>query len=127
MGIGKVVAGWTTVQLARFLATRVATPVILTGTVALAGAGAMVSPISLHQTPTYPNSTCRTGWNGDAICRIPASQVAAYPTPDCHPSRWNPATQICFIRSAAYPNAFCRVSWRYPGTDICRFKDNASQ
>ena len=100
MGIGKVVAGWTTLHLARFLATKVATPVILTGTVALAGAGAMLSPISLHQTPTYPNSSCHSLWSGDddTICQIPASQVASY------------------------PNARCLPSWQQSGTDICRFE-----
>jgi hypothetical protein len=101
MGIGKAVGGWTKLQLARFLATKVATPVILTGTVALAGVGAMASPISIHQTPTYPNSSCQSGgWSDDTICSIPASQVAAYPTARCSPS------------------------WQQPGKDICRFEVN---
>jgi hypothetical protein len=100
MGIGKVVADWTTLHLARFLATNVATPVLLTGTVALAGFGARISPISLPQSPTYPNSSCHTAWSGadDTLCAIPVSQVAAY------------------------PNARCEPSWQQSGTDLCRFE-----
>jgi hypothetical protein len=102
MGIGKVVAGWTTLHLARFLATKVATPVLLTGTVALAGVGARLSPTSLPQSPTYPNGSCHTAWysDDDTLCAMPASQVAAY------------------------PNARCDPSWQQPGTDICRFEGN---
>jgi hypothetical protein len=99
MGIGKAVGGWTTLHLARFLATKVATPVLLTGTVALAGVGAMASPISLHQAPTYPNSSCQSAGD-DTICQIPIGQVAAYPTARCHPAWQQPGMDSCYIEGA---------------------------
>ena len=104
MGIGKVVVGWTTLHLARFLATKVATPLILTGTLALAGAGAMGTPIAIHQSPTYPNSSCHPSWYGDGsvACRIPDSQVGAYPNAYCYPSFYHPHINIChFWRNAS--------------------------
>lgn len=101
MGIGKVVVGWTKLHLARFLATKVATPLILTGTLALAAGGA-VATTPTQQIPTYPNSSCHTNWYGGIACRIPAGQVASYPNAHCHPS------------------------WRHPGMDICHFWSNES-
>jgi hypothetical protein len=109
MGIGRTLVNWTEVRLARFLATRVATPLILTGTLALAGFGAAATnPITAHQSPApatvvqapgYPNSSCWADPDGDGstVCDIPANQVGNY------------------------PNAFCHADWDEDGTFVCHF------
>jgi hypothetical protein len=110
MGIGRTVVNWTKLRLARFLATRLATPLILTGTLALAGLGAVATnPVTAHQsptpvvettqTPTYPNASCYSDPDGDGstVCHIPASQVGNY------------------------PNAYCHLDWDEDGTYVCHF------
>jgi hypothetical protein len=105
MRIFRALAHWTTVQLARFLATRVATPLLLVMTLGLAAGGALATaPLPRHQSPTivvqttYPNSSCFTGRYGWTVCHIPPSQVASYPNAYwCQPSRWDPGMDACFF------------------------------
>lgn len=89
MGIGKSLVDWTQVHLARFLATRPATPLILAGTLALAATGAVAttpspapqSPTAVVQTtppPLFPAANCNAVWNGFTVCQIPANQVTLY-------------------------------------------------
>lgn len=95
MGIGRTLLDWMELRLARFLATRPATPLILTGTLALAGLGAAATnPVTLHQspaattvlTPIFPNTSCYADPDGDGtlVCHIPANLVSNYPTAYCH-------------------------------------------
>ncbi len=110
MGIGRTLVDWMELRLARLLATRPATPLILTGTLALAGLGAAATnPVMVHQSPVpavgtvqapgYPNSSCYADPDGDGstVCHIPASQVSNYPA------------------------AFCRLDWDEDGTYVCHF------
>ena len=113
MGIGKSLVGWTALHLARFLATRPATPLILTGTMALAAFGATATnPTTIQQSPTavvvttqaptYPNASCYADPDGDGstVCHIPASLVSSY------------------------PNAYCHADWDGDGTFVCHFIGN---
>lgn len=100
MGIQTAVTGWTTRQCARFLATKIATPLVLTGTLALAGIGAVAAtPSTPHQNlPVYPNSSCFLRWDGSSVCHLPPSQVRSYPNAYwCHPSQMYPGTDVCFF------------------------------
>jgi hypothetical protein len=82
MGIGKSLVDWTARYLARFLATRVATPVLVTGTFALAAVGAAtITPIHQRVPPTYRNSRCQMQeYHGYGViaCDMPVSLVASH-------------------------------------------------
>jgi hypothetical protein len=95
-------------RLARFLATRPARPLILTGTLALAGLGAAATnPGMVHQIPVpaastvqaplFPNTSCYADPDGDGslVCHIPASLVSNYPTAYCHLDWDEDGTYVC--------------------------------
>jgi hypothetical protein len=78
MSTGTSLVDWTQMRLARFFATRLATPLILTGTMALAAGGAVATtPMPAHQNPAaavrtipaplFPPMSCHTGWYGLAV------------------------------------------------------------
>jgi hypothetical protein len=107
MRILRSLAHWITLHIARFLATRVATPLLVAMTLSLAAGGALATaPLARHPiptavvqtTPAFPNSSCFVRWHGWNVCHILPSQVSDY------------------------PNAYwCRPSRRYPGMDACFF------
>jgi hypothetical protein len=99
-------------HLARFLATRLATPLILTGTMALAAGGAVATapahtqqyPTTVVQTtplPIFPNIGCHPGWYGTMVCHIPTNQVAL----------WAPAYS-------------CSQDWHGDDLYVCHFMSN---
>jgi hypothetical protein len=112
MGIGKSLADWTTLHLARFLAARPAALVLVTGTLVLAAVGAAVTaPAPSHQSrtvgvrttptslPTYPNSSCHIGRFGAIACRMPASLIASYPQAYCwwYPHGASDGVYVCYF------------------------------
>jgi hypothetical protein len=112
MEIRKSPVDWTQLRLARFLATRAATPVLLVGTLALAAGGAVATtPTTTDQSsravaqttlaPLFVPVICHQGRQGTIVCRIPANEVAVY--------------------AVAYA---CRQDQRRDGLYVCRFMSN---
>ncbi len=113
MGTRKLVARIEP-RLARLLASRPATPIILTGTLALAGLGAGIltpaaaqhSQVQVVQIPALQLSSWHTfcgpdpDGDGHVVCHILASQVAAVPNLGCSgPDPDHDGTYICYYAS----------------------------
>jgi hypothetical protein len=104
-------ATWLPPTVARLLATRGATPLLLTGTLALAGlsAAAMQSRDQQHEQVVVPSTTtgptldlsaprtiCYTpDADGHIICHILATQVHTVPNLGCHPDPDGDGIYIC--------------------------------
>jgi hypothetical protein len=110
MAIGTKLVGWLELRLARTLATRAATPLILAGTLAVAGFGAAgVNPAQVHQAPSpavrtpalllsSPHTFCEPDPDGDGhtVCHILASQVSTVPNLGCSADPDGDGTFICY-------------------------------
>jgi hypothetical protein len=107
------IATWLPPTVARLLATRAAAPLILTGTLALAGlSAAAMQPTGVQHSPLLVPSTAVSGTldlsaprtfcyanpdgNGPWSCHILASQVNTVPNLGCHPDPDGDGTYICF-------------------------------
>jgi hypothetical protein len=118
MGIGKQLADSVGPRLARLLVTRPATPLILTGTLAVAGLGAAaLNPAHGHQIPSpsvqpaaldlsSPHTFCRPDPDGDGHteCHILATQVSTVPNLGCYADPDGDGTYICYY--ATDPRTF---------------------
>ena len=110
MGIGKRLVGRLETQAARVLAMRSATPLILMGTMAVAGFGAAAAnPATFHQAPnsvartttldlSAPHTFCYPDPDGDGhtVCHILASQVSTVPNLGCSADPDGDCTFICY-------------------------------
>lgn len=110
MEIGKKLVGRLETQVARVLAARSATPVILMGTMAVAGFGAAAAnPARVHQAPSpvvrtssldlsSPHTFCYADPDGDGhyVCHILASQVSTIPNLGCSADSDGDGTFICY-------------------------------
>lgn len=110
MGQGTQLRGWVARRMARALVSRPATPVIVVGTLALAGVGAAAmaptqSSVVSHTvvgTPALdlssPHTFCIADPDGDGhtICHILASQVATVPNLGCIGDQDGDGTYICW-------------------------------
>jgi hypothetical protein len=110
MSRGKKMVDWLRVHVSRALVTRPATPLILVGTLALAGFAAAAanptstqrSPILVQQTPTLDLSSARTfcmpdpDGDGHTVCHILASQVSTIPNLGCSADPDGDGTFICY-------------------------------
>lgn len=110
MGIGKKLAGRFELLLARALAARPATPLILAGTMTMAAFGAAATnPTTVHslQSPvahramldlSNPHTFCGPDPDGDGnyVCHILASQVTLIPNLGCYSDPDGDGTAICY-------------------------------
>ncbi|MDB5074638.1 MAG: hypothetical protein JWO42_817 [Chloroflexi bacterium] len=110
MGSSKKLVDRLGINLARVLAMRAATPVILSGTLAVAAFGAAaLNPASLHQashaavrTPLLvldaPRTFCEPDPDGDGhtICHVTASQVSIVPNLGCFADPDGDGTFVCY-------------------------------
>jgi hypothetical protein len=110
MYIGKTLGSWLELHVARVLATRPATPLILVGTMAVAGLGAAATnATTVHQAPgsvvrtsslllNSPHTFCYPDPDGDGhtVCHILASQVATVPNLGCSADPDGDGTFICY-------------------------------
>ncbi|HVC80724.1 MAG TPA: hypothetical protein VNL35_09535 [Chloroflexota bacterium] len=110
MGTGSTVFGWVGVHVARMLATRPASPVILVGSLAIAGLGATAmhsttvqgNPSPVVGTPALilnsPHTFCYSDPDGDGhtVCHILASQVSTVPNLGCYDDPDGDGTSICY-------------------------------
>ena len=110
MGTGSTVFGWVGVHVARVLATRPASPVILVGSLAIAGLGAAaMNPAKIQQNPSpvvgtptlnlnSPHTFCYSDPDGDGhtVCHILASQVSTVPNLGCTADQDGDGTYICW-------------------------------
>ena len=117
MGTGKRLVDYLEMHVARVLVTRHATPLILAGTMAVAGFGAAAmnstkvhqAPSPLVQTPALilnsPHTFCYPDpdGNGHTVCHILASQVSTVPNLGCSADPDGDGTFICYY--ATYPTA----------------------
>ncbi len=119
MGIGRTLVSQLELHLARMLAARPAAPLILAGTMALAGFGAAATnptiahpvPSPVATTPTLdlssPHTFCMPDPDGDGhtICHILASQVSTIPNLGCYADPDGDGTFICYYATdPANPN-----------------------
>lgn len=110
MGTGKTLVGSLKLQVARALAARAATPLILSGTLACAGLGAAaLTPARISQTSPSPVSQatlleigaphtfCYVDYAGDGhtICHVLASRKDAVPNLGCMVDPDGDGTYIC--------------------------------
>jgi hypothetical protein len=113
MGSSTQLVGWLESRLARALASRSATPVILAGTMAFAGLGAAaMNTTKVHQAPspavrasvltlTSPRTFCYPDPDGDGhtICHILESQISTVPNMGCYADPDGDGTFICYFAS----------------------------
>jgi hypothetical protein len=109
MGISRKLARRLEIGLARVLAPRAASPVILVGTLAFAGMGAAAlngptaSQVSrLVHTPSLvldgPHTFCRPDPDGDGhtVCHVLANQTLTVPNLGCYSDPDGDGTFICY-------------------------------
>jgi hypothetical protein len=116
MGIGKKLAGRLELYVARALAARSATPLILAGTMTVAAFGAAATnPTTVHSLPSVvvqkatkatldlssPRTFCMPDPDGDGntVCHILASQVTTIPNLGCYADPDGDGTYICYYAS----------------------------
>jgi hypothetical protein len=103
----KQLGQWFGRQGARLLISRSGTPVLLVGTLALAGWGALSGPPAAGHPVlqlTSPHTFCHQDWDqgegqdgdGQVICHILASQVNTFPNLGCHADFDGDGTYVCF-------------------------------
>jgi hypothetical protein len=110
MYTGKSLVKGLELRLARTLAARPAGPMILAGTLAVAGLGAAtLNPIQAHRAPSSvsttptldlssPHTFCYSDPDGDGhyVCHILASQVNTIPNLGCTADSDGDGTYICW-------------------------------
>jgi hypothetical protein len=110
MGIREKLVGRLEIGLARVLAPRAASPLILAGTLAFAGLGAAaMNPVTAQQAqrsvvpaPTLllnsPHTFCHPDSDGDGhtVCHVLASQVNTVPNMGCYDDPDGDGTSICY-------------------------------
>ena len=110
MSIGTKLVGYVEMHLSRALVAKPATPLILAGTMALAGFGAAaVAAPTTHQAPQPAvraaglilndlHTFCTPDPDGDGhtICHVLASQVSTVPNLGCSPDPDGDGTFICY-------------------------------
>ena len=110
MGMGKKLVGRLELYLARALAARPATPLILAGTMTVAAFGAAATnPTTVHSIPSpvapaatldlsSPHTFCMPDPDGDGhtVCHILASQVTTIPNLGCYADPDGDGTYICY-------------------------------
>mgnify|MGYP000069997642 CR=1 FL=1 len=110
MSMGTKLVGYLEMRLSRALVARPASPLILVGTMALAGFGAaaMAAP-TVHQASQQvartsvllldaPHTFCAPDADGDGhtVCHVLTSQVSTVPNLGCLPDPDGDGTFICY-------------------------------